>query len=86
MTLFPWFCKFTRVPFRFGGVHRSRAQKLFFIYIYIYIYKRALALYVAWFSNYMQSSIVNKVIKDVDFYQCMHGIAECHVLLQVVVG
>jgi len=44
---------------------------------YIYIY--ALALYAAWFRNYMQSSPLNKVIKDVDFYRCMHGIAECRV-------
>ena len=70
-------------------VHRSRAQKLLHIYIYIYIYiyicvcvcvcMCALALYVAWFGNYMQSGTVNKVIKDIDFYRCMHGIGECHV-------
>jgi len=34
----------------------------------------------------MQSSTVNKVIKDVDFCRCTHGIAECHLQLQVVVG
>ena len=44
-----------------------------------YVYMCALVLYVAWFRNYMQSSTVNKVIKDVDFYRCMHGTAECHV-------
>ena len=31
-----------------------------------------LALCVACFMNYMHSSTVNKVIKDVDFYRCMH--------------
>ena len=52
-----------------------------FIYIYIYVCVcvRALALYVAWIRNYMRSSTVNKVTKDVDFYRCMHGISECHV-------
>jgi hypothetical protein len=30
-----------------------------------------LALYVAWLRNYMHSSTVNIVTKDVDFYRCM---------------
>jgi len=37
-----------------------------------------LALYVAWFRNYVQSTTGNTVMKDVDFYGCMHGIAGCH--------
>ena len=59
--------------------------------VYIYIYMcvcvcvcvcarvHILALYVVWFRNYMQSSTVNKVIKVVDFYRCLHGIPGCHV-------
>ena len=45
-----------------------------------------LALFVAWLMNYMHFSNVNKVIKDVDFYKCMHDIAGCHAYLQVVAG
>ena len=40
---------------------------------------RCRAQYVAWFRIYMQSSTVNRAIKDVDFYRCMNGISECHV-------
>jgi len=44
-----------------------------------YMYICVLILRVAWFRNYMHSSAVHKVIKDVDFYKCKHGIAGCHV-------
>ena len=61
-------------------VQISRALKLLHIYIYIYIYicVCVLALYVAGFRNYMQSSAVNTVTKDVDFCKCKHSIAGCH--------
>ena len=65
MTLFLWLYKFTFMPFGRVCVHRSRAQKLLHIYAHL--------LCVAWFRNYMQSSAVSKVIKDVDFYRSMRA-------------
>jgi len=34
----------------------------------------------------MHSSTLNKIVKGVDFYRCMHGIAGYHVYLEVFVG
>jgi len=48
MTLFPWLYNFTSVPFGYVCVHIYRTQKFPQIYV--------LALYAAWFRNYMQSS------------------------------
>ena len=81
MTVFPYLYKFSSMPFGYVCVQMCSAQKLLHLYIYvcIYIYIFVLALYVAWFRNYMQSSTVNKVMKNVDCHKCMHGIAGCHV-------
>ena len=65
MTMFLWLYKVTSVPFVYVCVHRSRGQIL-------------LCLCIVWFRNYMHSSIVNEVIKDVDFYRHMLDIAGCH--------
>jgi hypothetical protein len=102
MTLFLCLCKFTVVPFGYICAHRSGAQKCVCVCVRERGGERerksvclcvceltracAVAWYIAWFRNYMQSSPVNKVIKNVDIYRCMHGIAECHMYLQVIVG
>ena len=70
MTLFMWLYKFTSMPLGYVCVHRSRAQNL--------LYLCACFVCVAWFRNYMHSSIVTVVTKDADFYRCMHDIAGCH--------
>ena len=75
VTLFPRLYKFTYVSFGYVCVHKSRAHKLLFVRACVC----TLALYVAQFRNYLQSSTMNKVIKVVDFYRHVHGIAGCHV-------
>jgi len=55
ITVFPWLYKFTSMPFGYVCVHRSRALKLLHIYV--------LALYAAWFKNYLQFSLVNNIIR-----------------------
>ena len=39
-----------------------------------------LASSAAWFRNYLQSSTANNVLRDVDFYRCMHNLAGCYVI------
>ena len=70
MPLFLLVCKFSSIPFGCVCVHRPRAQIVTCICV--------LASCLACLRNYMQSSAVNKVMKDVDFYRCMHDLARCH--------
>jgi hypothetical protein len=55
MTVFPWLYKFTSMPFGCVCVQISRALKLLHIYV--------LALYAAWFRNYLQFSSVSNIIR-----------------------
>jgi hypothetical protein len=60
------------MPCGYVCVPISRALKLLLMYVL-----------ASWFRNYMQSSSVNNVIRDVGFCRCMHDIAGCHVLFQM---
>jgi hypothetical protein len=79
MTLFMWLYKFTGVSFELVCVYRSRAQKLL-MYMCVYF------VCVTWFRNHMHFSTLNKAIKNVDFYRCMHDITGYHVYLQMFAG
>ena len=65
-----WLYKFTGMPLGCVCIWTSRAQKLLQIYV--------LALCVAWFRNYMQSSNVNNIIKEVDFCRCITWLDVIH--------
>jgi len=45
-----------------------------------------LASFAAWLRNYLQSSSVNNIIRDVDFCRLMHNTAGCYALFQKGVG
>jgi len=55
MTVFPWLYKFTSMPFGYVCVQISGALKLLHVYV--------LASYAAWFTNYLQFSSVNNIIR-----------------------